>query len=129
MEKTKLKPSDIDYVGFHSPNLKFPISAAENLGFSPEQYETGLVARWIGNLYSGSCPTALAAILDIAQPEERILITSYGSGAGSDAYLFTTTENIEAKRERALPVVNQIQSEHREYVTYETYREWKEIGS
>ncbi|UCH02736.1 MAG: hydroxymethylglutaryl-CoA synthase [Candidatus Bathyarchaeota archaeon] len=129
MEKTKLKTCDIDYVGFHSPNIKFPITVAEKMRFNPEQYETGLIARWIGNLYSGSCPTALAAILDLAKPDERILITSYGSGAGSDAYLFTITEKIKDKRERSIPVINQIQSEHREYVTYETYRKWKEIGS
>lgn len=129
LEKTKLMPRDIDYVAFHSPNLKFPVKAAENMGFDPEQYETGLVAKWIGNLYSGSCPTALAAILDKAKPEERILITSYGSGAGSDAYLFTVTEKIEDKRERSIPVINQIRSENREYVNYETYRKWKEIGS
>jgi hydroxymethylglutaryl-CoA synthase len=53
-----------------------------------------------GNTYSGSSPVGLAAVLDIAKPNERILIVSYGSGAGSDAYSFITTSQIAEKRQR-----------------------------
>ena len=119
---------DIDYVVVHSPNENFPFRAATAVGFDRDQILPGLVVTHIGNLYSGSSPTGLAAVLDIAEPGDRILLTGYGSGAGSDAYIFTVTEHIDEKRERGLPVKKQINNPHRKYVGYSTYREWKEMG-
>ena len=126
-----LSPADIQFLATHSPNAKFPFQVAVEAGFEKEQIEPGLVVRKIGNLYSGSCPTALAAVLDVAEPGDRILMTSYGSGAGSDAYIFTVTDEIEKKRERersaaVVSVKEQIESPHRQYVDYSTYRRWKE---
>ncbi|MEA1956766.1 MAG: hydroxymethylglutaryl-CoA synthase, partial [Euryarchaeota archaeon] len=121
-----LAPGDIQYVANHAPNAKFPYQVAKEEGFSREQIEPGLVVKYIGNLYSGSCPTALAAVLDIAKPGDKILMTSYGSGAGSDAYLFTVTDEIERRREKLIAVKEQIENPHRQYVDYSTYRRWKE---
>ena len=89
-----LSPKDIRYVVCHSPNAKFPMQAAIEAGFEAEQVEPGLIVKYIGNLYSGSSPASLAAVLDIAEPGHRIMMTSYGSGAGSDSYVFTVTKEI-----------------------------------
>jgi len=123
-----LTPKDIRFVVCHSPNAKYPYLAALEAGFQKEQIEPGLVVRYIGNLYSGSSPTALATVLDMAEPGDRILMTSYGSGAGSESYIFTVTKEIEKKRERSIPVKQQIESPRKEYVDYNTYRTWKEMG-
>jgi len=123
-----LTPKDIRFVVCHSPNAKYPYLAALEAGFQKEQIEPGLVVRYVGNLYSGSSPTALATVLDMAEPGDRILMTSYGSGAGSESYIFTVTKEIERKRERSIPVKQQIESPHKEYVDYNTYRKWKEMG-
>lgn len=128
LEKTKLTPKDIDYVVNHSPNARFPYEAATSVGFTREQINPSLVVAKIGNLYSGSSPTGLAAVLDIAEPGDRILMTSYGSGAGSESYLFTVTDKILEKRSRSIPVNQQIENPHREYVDYATYRKWKEMN-
>jgi hydroxymethylglutaryl-CoA synthase len=80
-----------------------------------------------GNTYSGASLIGLAAILDIAKPDERILVTSYGSGAGSDAYIIRTTSQILDKRKRQ-KVNNKFLAENPfvEYVDYSTYRRLKQ---
>ena len=100
MEKLNLKPIDFDYVVFHQPNSKFPRVVGKKLGFTPEQIEPGIVFDSIGNTYSANSLLGLAKILDIAAPYQRILLVSYGSGAGSDAISFITTPEIENKRKR-----------------------------
>ena len=127
MEKMGLKPSDIDYFVAHQPNVKYPIKAAKILGFKEEQYLPGLQVANFGNTYSGSSPVGLASVLDIAKPYQRILLVSYGSGAGSDAYSFITTPQILDKRGRQkFTVRRQIESEFKEFVDYNTYRKFKE---
>lgn len=89
---------DYTYAVFHQPNVKFPSRVAATLGFTAEQIAIGLLADEIGNVYSGSCMVGLTAILDIAKQGDRILMVSYGSGAGSDAFDLLVTERIEQVR-------------------------------
>lgn len=91
LEKTKMKPADFDYAVFHMPNNKFPKEVAKRLGFTPAQIARGLIVEKIGNPYSASALTGLAAVLDQAKPGQTIFVCSYGSGAGSDAFVFRTT--------------------------------------
>lgn len=94
MQDTKSKPADYTYAVFHQPNGKFPALAAKNLGFTPAQIETGLLAPRIGNTYSGAVLLGLANILDQASPGDRIFMCGYGSGAGADAFDLEVTKNI-----------------------------------
>jgi hydroxymethylglutaryl-CoA synthase len=126
LEKADMKPKDITYAIAHSPNGVFPQRALSQVGFTMEQLEPGLVARKIGNLYSGSCPTSLAGVLDVAMPGDKVLMSAYGSGAGSDCYIFTVTDKILEKRERTIPLMDQVESPHREYVDYTFYRRIKD---
>jgi len=126
MEKLKLEPKDINYFVAHQPNAKFPVKVAKDLGFKQEQYLPGLKVAKFGNTYSGSSPIGLAAVLEIAKPNERILIVSYGSGAGSDGYsLITTTQINDIKNRQKFTVQNQAENEFLEYVDYPTYRKLK----
>jgi hydroxymethylglutaryl-CoA synthase len=95
MERLGTKPIDYDYAVFHQPNGKFPVRVASQLGFSRKQIEPGLVVPMIGNTYSGSCMIGLAATLDVARPGERIFVTSFGSGAGSDAFSISVKDRID----------------------------------
>lgn len=101
MEELGARPEDFTYAVFHQPNLKFPQQVAKKLGFRPEQIKPGLLVGEIGNTYAGSSLIGLSATLDVAKPGERILLVSFGSGAGSDAFALRVTEAIEERRERA----------------------------
>lgn len=98
MTKTKTTAKDYNYCVFHMPNGKFPRVVAKILGFTPEQLAPSLTVDHIGNPYSASSLIGLAAVLDVAKPGERIFFTSYGSGAGSDAFIFEVTSHILSRR-------------------------------
>ena len=98
LAELEAKPADFAHVVFHQPFPKFAEKAARDLGFSPEQVRTGLVARRMGNAYTGSSMLGLAAVLDVARPGERIFFCSYGSGAGSDAFALRATEALLERR-------------------------------
>ncbi len=102
LDETGTTPDDYAYATFHQPNAKFPRRVAKELGFSAEQIEPGLLSPEIGNTYAGAALIGLSATLDIAKPGDRILMSSFGSGAGSDAFAFRVTEEIIPRRERAL---------------------------
>ncbi|MFC1642644.1 hydroxymethylglutaryl-CoA synthase [Myxococcota bacterium] len=85
MQGLGTQPSDYRHVVFHQPNPKFPSKAAKMLGFRPEQLVVGQLVNDIGNTYAGAALLGLTAVLDEAQPGDRLLLVSYGSGAGSDA--------------------------------------------
>jgi len=126
MERFNLKANDLNYFVAHQPNPAFPVRIAKELGFKDEQYLPSLQINKFGNTYSGCSPVGLAAILDVAKPEERILLTSYGSGAGSDAYLLRTTSQLVDKRKRQkVNVKFQAENPFIEYVDYQTYRRLK----
>jgi hydroxymethylglutaryl-CoA synthase len=118
LEKLGLKPSDFKYVVFHQPNGKFPLRVASMLGFTSDQVKQGLVVPYIGNTYSGSSLIGLASVLDVAKPGDRILLTSYGSGAGSDAFSLVVTDRIE-EFERNPTVFDKIKD--CEYIDYGLY--------
>lgn len=101
MKDTGLAAEDFKYVVFHQPNAKFPQKVGADLGFTPEQIKPGLLAPVIGNTYAGASMIGLSAVLDIAQPDERVLVVSYGSGSGSDAFCLRTTAAITERQARA----------------------------
>jgi len=124
MTKAKMTPKDFTYVVFHQPNGKFPLNVGKRLGFTREQIETGLLVPKLGNTYSGSSPMGLTAILDVAKPQDRILMVSFGSGAGSDAFIFRVTERIEELRDKA-PKTRSMLDENKIYIDYGTYAKYR----
>ncbi len=123
MEAVGSSPSDYRYAVFHQPNTKFPQKVASMLGFSKEQIAPGLLVPVIGNTYAGAALIGLTGILDVAQPGDRILMVSFGSGAGSDAFDLRVTEALLERRERAAKTTDYIaRRKEIDYATYVRYR-------
>ncbi len=125
-EATQTKPSDYSACVFHQPYAALPSALAKSLGFSAAQVKPGLVASRIGNTYSASCLLALTAVLEKAKPGERILLASFGSGAGSDGFVLRVTERLEewrAARERAglESIEVELGQDHTDELTYGQY--------
>ncbi len=102
LESLGSKAADYTWAVFHQPNAKFPQRVASLLGFTDEQIEPGLLSPVIGNTYAGAAIIGLTSTLDIAKPGDRILMVSFGSGAGSDAFDLTVTEQLLERRDKAL---------------------------
>ena len=123
MDALGVTANDFKYAIFHQPNTKFPQRVAQMLGFTPEQIEPGLLVPVIGNTYSGAAIIGLTATLDIAEPGDRILMVSFGSGAGSDAFDITVTDRILERRDKATKTQDYITRRVEiDYATYARYR-------
>lgn len=125
LERNSLEASYFSHVVFHQPNGKFPLAVAHKLGFVKKQYETGLLVQTIGNAYSGSSLLGLNAVLEVANPGEKILLVSYGSGSGCDAFIMTMQNAVIAKRNLAPSIHSYIQ--HKKNISYATYRRHSDL--
>lgn len=119
LEKLGRTQADYDYVVFHQPNAKFPLEVAKKMEIPSEKLKLGLLTPIIGNAYSGASMLGLANILDNAKPGERILMTSFGSGAGSDSFSIKVSNKVDEKRARITKVVDYIAN--KKYIEYATY--------
>lgn len=120
LEKSGHKPSDFAHAVFHMPNGKFPLTAGKKLGFKDEQMQQGWVVNTMGNTYSGSSPTGMSAILDVLKPGEKAFMISFGSGAGSDGFIFQATDRITEVQDKA-PKIREMLDSKKIYLDYGKY--------
>jgi len=121
-KKSKVKPSQFAHAVFHMPNGKFPRQVASLLGFTFDQIKTSLTVELLGNSYTASALMGLVAVLEIAKPGEYIFLASYGSGAGSDAFIFRVTKKILNRRQAFQKRMNE-----KKYIDYQTYLRYMNI--
>ncbi len=123
MEEMNLKPTDFAQAVFHQPNVKFPRKKARDLNFTYEQIKQGLLVDFVGNTYAGSSILGFTAALDAAHPGDRLLLASFGSGAGSDAFSFVVTDKITEVRDRAPSTLTYVHRQ--EKIDYARYARWR----
>ena len=124
MERSGTAAKDYAHVVFHQPNGKFPQRVGRQLGFTEAQMRHGLVTPFLGNTYSGAALIGLANVLDHAEPNQRILVVGYGSGAGSDAFDLVTTDALATfDRRHGIPVQTFLdEGVELNYATYAKFR-------
>jgi hydroxymethylglutaryl-CoA synthase len=122
LAETNTKVSDATHVVLHMPNAKFAVGVAKRLGVTDDQLKTGFTVKDIGNSYSACSPVGLAKVLDEAKPGDTIIMCSFGSGAGSDAFLWKVTGAITAYQKNEMFGASvQDQIDEKEYIDYTTY--------
>jgi len=94
LDEIGAEPSDFSAAVFHQPNSQFPLRVAKELGFDRERVEPHVLSSRMGNSYSAAALLGFANALDEARRGDRILLASYGSGAGSDAFSFLVTDRV-----------------------------------
>ena len=83
LKKNNLKLEDYDHVVLHMPNAKLPLRLAKKLGVNQAQLEAGFVVPNMGNAYAAMVPIGFCSVLSKAKAGQRVLLASYGSGAGA----------------------------------------------
>lgn len=123
MSAMDVSPQDYQHAIFHQPNVKFPQRVARQLGFDKDQLFHGQLVAKIGNTYAGSSLVGLTAVLDAARPGERILLVSYGSGAGSDALSLRVTDELLSRKDAATATIDYVNRRTEiDYATYARFR-------
>jgi hydroxymethylglutaryl-CoA synthase len=126
MEKYSYKPSDFTYVVFHQPNGRFPVRVASMLNIPIEKVKPGIVVTHIGNTYNASALMGFAKVLDVAKPGDKILLVPFGSGAGSNAFVFTVTDIITERQKAGIPTVEEM-LRNKIYIDYAQYLKMRKM--
>lgn len=126
LAEAKMQISDFTRVVLHMPNARFPKTIAGMLGATEAQLAAGFTVTMLGNSYSACSLVGLAATLEVAKPGEQILVCSYGSGSGSDAFIFETTKELTNYQNNFAnnPVANEtvaMKIAQKKYVEYPEY--------
>ncbi|MFC1919333.1 hydroxymethylglutaryl-CoA synthase [Chloroflexota bacterium] len=119
MEKLGIKASEFNQVVLHQPDGQLPLVAAKEIGVAPQTLARSNLAPRIGDAGCGSVLIGLASALDGGMPSERILIVSYGSGAGSDAFSLKVVRQQDLNKDTMVPVSRLLET--KEYVDYIKY--------
>jgi hydroxymethylglutaryl-CoA synthase len=118
MEKLGKSVRDFNHVVFQQANGEWPLLAAGKIGFQPPVTQKGMIVQNTGDTGVASVPLGLVAVLDSANPGERILAASYGGSSACDAIGLLVTESIREKR--SSPSLAQL-IDRRMYLTYTEY--------
>jgi hydroxymethylglutaryl-CoA synthase len=115
MKKLNRKPEEYQHVVIQQPDARVPATVGARMNFTDIQLAAGLVSKVLGDLGAASVPVALTAVLDAAKVGDRIMVISYGSGAGSDALSFKVVGE-----RKAIPRF-QAEADKKEYIDYVKY--------
>ena len=119
MKRLNRKPEEYQHVVIQQPDARVPVSVGGKMMFQEPQLAAGLTSKLVGDLGAASTPVSLAAVLDLAKVGDKILVISYGSGAGSDALSFRIVSD------RKATVRFQQEVDRKEYIDYIKYLKLK----
>ncbi len=113
---------DFTYLAISQPDGALPLKVGQGLGFDAGQITPGLLVSEIGDCGSASSLLSLIAILERAEPGQKILVVSYGFGAGCDVISLKITDLLPEQRSKkgGFPSLKEI-IQDKEYLSYAQY--------
>ena len=118
LAKMSRKPQDYKYLVIDQKTQKGPMGLATKLGFTAEQINPGFIFAQVGDTGVCSALLGLAAVLDVAQAGDKIMLGSYGSGSGSHAISLTVADGIQEKRNTKSVAEKLSKKEYIDYIRY-----------
>lgn len=118
MRTTGQNPSAYRFVVLPQHDARAAQNLGLRLGFTETQIKPGFLYERVGDVGACSSLLGLAAVLDLAEPGDRILVLAYGSGAGVVALDFVVREGIADRRPRRSVESMLAEREHIDYVSY-----------
>ena len=124
-EKYGLSTADIDKIALYAPDARRHAALTRGLGFKPDQVQEPLFGV-LGNTGAAFPLMLLVNALEAAQPDQRLLVVSYGDG--SEVLGFRTAEPGAKGKPDVLGVTGHLQSKQ-VLDNYETYARWRDVWS
>lgn len=100
LTKAGVKSDDIAAVAIQQRDGASVYGLAQRLGFGTDKVAPGICADKIGDCGAASSMVSLAIILETAEANQKLLLVSYGWGAGSDAFVLTVKEENNRRKPR-----------------------------
>ncbi len=122
LQKAGMEIKDVTKVAYPSLNVKEHAAVGKKLGFQPSQVLSPMT-NLIGETGCASPLMSLAAMLDEANPGDKILLVGYGDG--SEALLFTVTD--ERKKVGPRRDFQYFTNSKRELSSYEKYLVFRNV--
>ena len=123
LKELGLNSSDIQHLFIQGHDTREPTRVLRKIGFDKKMLNTNTINS-IGDSAASSVLTGLVGILNTANPGERILCASYGSGAGSDAFSVIIKEKQKILED--IPIMATY-LENKQYIDYNRYLKFKEL--
>lgn len=117
MRKLSRSPKDYDFIAFQGIEDAKALELTKKLEFEDKKVSASLISAKIGDVGAASPLLALSKILESASVGQRVLLCSYGPGAGADAASFV----IEQKTKPAAGIGYEDYLARKEYIDYATY--------
>jgi len=126
-EKQSITPADVAKVALYAPDARRHAQLASKLGFQAEQVQDPLFGR-LGNTGAAFSLMLLTQALADADPEQLILLVSYGDG--SDVLAFRTVSGTTSAAgrplQKGLGLERHLESK-KILGSYELYARWREV--
>ncbi|NVM28138.1 MAG: hydroxymethylglutaryl-CoA synthase [Candidatus Helarchaeota archaeon] len=123
LDNLGLSSSDFKYLFVQGHDIREPTRVLKKIGFDKKLLNTDTI-NLIGDSAAASVLTGIVGILERANPDERILCASYGSGAGCDAVSILVKEKQEILENIPL-LTTYLENKH--YIDYNQYLKFKEL--